>query len=78
MSVNLSHTFAHAVAHQAHKERHAGNHSRANGLCLMLMGFFLLPVPFVGIPLMVWGFVNALRAPSNDEAGQATDGKPAE
>lgn len=78
MSNHLGHSFMHALAHQAHKERHKGNHSRANGIWLILLGFFLLPVPIVGVPLMIWGFAQAMEAPSNDEAAKADDSQPAE
>jgi hypothetical protein len=48
-------TVIQAIGHAARKERQKGNHSGATGLMLIGFGIFTLPIPILGIPLIIMG-----------------------
>ena len=50
----LNHLSKH-LAHAAGHERSHGNRAGANGLAFLAFGVLLLPIPFIGIPLIVIG-----------------------
>ena len=61
MSDNLIHRVAHAVAHQSAHQRKHGDHKAANGLGLIAFGIFTLPIPIIGIPLILMGIWKLMR-----------------
>jgi len=50
-----------SIGQSARRERRLGNHDKANGLVLIGLGIFLLPIPIIGIPLMIFGFRKLLK-----------------
>jgi hypothetical protein len=58
---HMLHKLIHAVGHQAaHQYSHAkrgGLHKRANAYGLIAVGCLLLPIPIIGLPLLLWGCI---------------------
>jgi hypothetical protein len=50
-------TVIESLGHASRQERRKGNYSRANGLALIAFGIFLLPIPVIGVPMMIAGLV---------------------
>jgi hypothetical protein len=46
------HSVIHVLGHESKKLRKEGKTGKANGLALIAFGIFLLPIPFIGIPLI--------------------------
>ena len=65
--------FTHAIGHQAAHERAKGNTSVANGLGLVATGFVLLPIPFIGIPLLIWGIIKLCQGSGDAEKVEQND-----
>lgn len=61
MSVDITRAVAHTVGHAVKEQREKGNHNTAAGLALLAMGFFLLPIPIVGIPMMIVGIIKLCK-----------------
>lgn len=63
----MSHTplkhFVHHLSHQASRERAKGNAEGANGMALIGLGIVLMPIPVIGLPLLVWGIVKLCKSP---------------
>jgi hypothetical protein len=57
----------HAVGHQAHHERHAGNTKGANALVLFGVSLLLMPIPIVGIPLMIYSIAKVFSTDEETE-----------
>lgn len=55
------HHFLHALGHQAQHERKQGNTGRANGLLMIGMGIAFMPIPIVGLPLLVMGLCKSAK-----------------
>lgn len=55
MSHNPLHHVVHRIGHLSREERAKGNSQKANGLLLVGAGLLFLPVPFIGLPLLIWG-----------------------
>lgn len=53
MSHGFMHYFSHAIGHQAHEMRKKGQSGKANALLLFCLSFVLMPVPFIGIPMLI-------------------------
>lgn len=68
MSQGIQHHIMHALGHTIHKEREKGNTETANALGLIGLGIVLLPVPFIGIPLLIWGGVKAFQGSQEPKA----------
>ena len=50
----------HSIEGLAHASKHAraeGESSKANGLALIGLGFMLIWIPIIGVPLIIWGVV---------------------
>lgn len=58
----------HALGHSSRHEREKGHTKRANGLILIGMGLVLLPIPIIGLPLIVWGVCNCFREEDSKES----------
>ena len=58
---SLVHHVVHAISHQSQHERKHGNPGRANGLAMIGMGIVLMPLPIVGVPLLVGGLFKAVK-----------------
>ena len=70
MSNHNTHHMMHALKHQIDREKAKGNTSGANALALIGLGIVLLPVPFIGLPLLIWGIVKSC---SSSPDGGKTD-----
>jgi hypothetical protein len=44
-----------AIGVESRRQHKSGNHSKAAGLSLIAFGIFTLPVPIIGIPLILMG-----------------------
>lgn len=55
------HHLAHAIGHQSQHERKHGNSGGANGLAMIVLGIMFLPIPFIGIPLLLIGICKAIK-----------------
>lgn len=55
MSADHMKHFIHSIGHASQHERAKGNKGKANGLLLIGTGMLFLPVPFIGLPLIIWG-----------------------
>ena len=55
MSVDLGKAVIQSLGNAARKERQKGNHTGATGLALIAFGIFTLPIPILGIPLIIMG-----------------------
>ena len=55
--------FLHHLSHQASHERAKGNADGANGMALIGLGILLMPIPVIGLPLLVWGIVKLFKNP---------------
>lgn len=64
MSHNITSHIVHAAAHQAHKERHNGNEKCANALTTFGLSLVLMPIPFIGIPLLIRSLIQMCSAES--------------
>ena len=64
---NWFHHILHAVGHQAQHERHNGNTNGANALVLFGVSLLLMPIPFVGIPLMIYAIAKGFSSDSETE-----------
>jgi hypothetical protein len=49
------HHLVHAIGHGAKHARDKGEHDKANSLILVGIGIVLLPIPILGVPLLIWG-----------------------
>jgi hypothetical protein len=58
MSHNPLQHLLHALGHVSRHEREQGHPKRANGLLLIGFGIVTLPIPIIGLPLIVWGIIN--------------------
>ena len=61
MSHGMKHQIMHALGHGARHEREKGNSESATGLTMVGIGMALMPIPIVGLPLMLWGGVKAIK-----------------
>jgi len=55
MSVDLGRAVIQSLGNAARKERQKGNHDGATGFMLIAFGIFTLPIPILGIPLIIAG-----------------------
>jgi hypothetical protein len=59
----MNHYAAHAVMHAARKqaaaEREKGHPNKASAIMLIGSGLVLLPIPIIGLPLLIWGICKA-------------------
>jgi hypothetical protein len=55
MSVDLGRVVIQSLGNAARKERQKGNHNGATGLMLIAFGICTLPIPILGIPLIISG-----------------------
>ena len=55
MSVDLGRAVIQSLGNAARKERQKGNENGATGLGLIAFGIFALPIPILGIPLIIMG-----------------------
>jgi hypothetical protein len=51
----------HHCANAAKEARDKGESSKASGFMLIALGVFLLWIPIIGIPLIVYGFIRLLK-----------------
>ena len=52
---NLTKAVLRSVGQVAQRERRQGNHGKANGIVMITFGIFLLPIPIIGLPLILYG-----------------------
>jgi hypothetical protein len=57
MSVDPRKALLEGLSHAARHEHKKGNHSGGVGLTLIVFGIFTLPIPIIGIPLIVLGII---------------------
>jgi hypothetical protein len=55
MPIDPVRTVIQSLGHAARKERQKGNESGATGFGLIALGIFTLPIPILGIPLIIMG-----------------------
>jgi len=55
MSFDLMRSAAQATARSAARAHKEGDHGAASGLAMIAFGIFMLPIPIIGIPLIVLG-----------------------
>jgi hypothetical protein len=62
--------FIHSACNQARKEKEKGNTATANAIWLFVAGMLFLPIPIIGIPLIIASIVKGLPASDQDNAKQ--------
>ena len=55
MSNDWKRHLIHAISHSIRHERAHGNVGTANGLGYIALGIILLPIPIIGVPLLITG-----------------------
>jgi hypothetical protein len=55
MPVDPLNAVIHGIGHAIKAEHKKGNHGKANAWSLIVFGVFLLPLPIIGIPLLIAG-----------------------
>lgn len=63
MSKSILEQVMHHVAHQAGHARQQGKKDQANAMAMIAFGIFLLPLPIIGVPLLIWGLVKLFSSP---------------
>jgi hypothetical protein len=61
MSVDLTRAVVQGMGRAIRQEHKNGNTNTAGGLTLLVIGFFLLPIPIVGLPMMIWGIIKLCK-----------------